>query len=155
MNMARKNRTPDDEPLTIKIGDAQKAKLRAENVAQIGAFAAAAKTLVAAEALGIKKQPLEHLWLAPAQRDLLLAVPGIAKSIKTKLAREQASFTVAEVASMTLALAEDSTEMEPRRQAGRQADSRPARRPTSDRATSRGNRGARCTQGPESERAEN
>jgi hypothetical protein len=117
MNMARKKRTPGDEPLTIKIGDAQRAKLRAENVAQLVAFAAAAKTLVAAEALGIKKQPLEHFWLAPAQRDVLLAVPGIAKSIKTKLAKEQASFTVAEVVSMTLALAKDSTEIEPRRQA--------------------------------------
>ena len=66
----------------------------------------AAQALVTAEQLRIKTKPLEDFWLAPGQRDVLMLVPGISKSIKNKLAKEK-SLTVAEVASMTMALAED------------------------------------------------
>jgi len=59
---------------------------------------------VAAEKLRIKTKPLDHFYLAPGQRDVLMLVPGISKSIKSKLAKEK-SLTVAEVASMTMALA--------------------------------------------------
>jgi len=75
----------------------------------------AAQLLVAVEQLGIKKQPFEHFWLAPAQRDVLLLVPGVSKAIQNKLVKES-SFTVAEVASMTMALVEELTEGDARQQ---------------------------------------
>jgi hypothetical protein len=104
----------DEEPKkTIKIEDAMKAAAISEQAVQIATWAA--QVLVAAENLGIKKKPLEHFQLAPAQRDVLLLVPGVSKGIKNKLSKES-SFTVAEVASMTMALAEDLTEGDARKQ---------------------------------------
>jgi hypothetical protein len=97
-----------------KIADAKKAKLIADNAAQLEGYAA--KALAAAEQLAIKKKPLEHFWLAPAQRDVLLAAPKLSKAIKTKLRKDTATFTVSDVASMTMALAEASTKGEPRQQ---------------------------------------
>jgi len=67
----------------------------------------AAQALVAAEQLRIKTKPLEHFCLAPAQRDVLLLVPGISKSIRNRLLKDHSLFTVAEVASITMAIAED------------------------------------------------
>jgi hypothetical protein len=75
-----------------------------------------AKALVAAEELGIKKNPLEHFFLSPAQRDVLLLVPGLSNAIKRKLAKNESSFTVAEVASLTMALAEELPESKDQRQ---------------------------------------
>ncbi len=90
--MARKKTTPANGP--PKTNAVEKAKLPADNAVQLADFAATAVT--AAEQFGIK--PLEHFSLSPAQREVLLAVPDISKSIKTKLAKDKASFTVAEVA---------------------------------------------------------
>jgi hypothetical protein len=86
-----------------------------EAVAQAGEWAASA--LVAAEELGIKTKPLEQFWLAPGQREVLRQVPGTSRTIKNKLTNENVSFTVAEVASMTMALAEDLLDSEPQKQA--------------------------------------
>jgi hypothetical protein len=94
----------DEPPKTIKIEDAKKARVLSDQAVQIAEWAAQA--LVAAEQLRIKTKPLDHLCLAPAQRDVLLLVPGITKSIKNKLAKEK-PLTLAEVASMTMELAED------------------------------------------------
>ena len=96
--------TDEEPPQTLKIEDARKDKVISDQAVQIAEFAA--KALVAAEQLRIKTKPLKHFWLAPGQRDMLMLVPGISKSIKNKLAKEK-SLTVAEVASMTMALAED------------------------------------------------
>ncbi|MDZ4687852.1 MAG: plasmid pRiA4b ORF-3 family protein [Planctomycetaceae bacterium] len=93
---------------------AKKAKLLAENAVQLATFGAQA--LVTAESLRIKTKPLDHFTLSPAQRDILLDVPDISKVIKNKLAKGNSSFTVAEVASMTMALAEVLTEGDPRKQ---------------------------------------
>lgn len=113
--MARKKPAPAEEPpQTINFDAAKKAQVLAKNAVQLAEFAATA--LVAAESMGIKTKPLEHFSLSPAQREVLLTVPSISKSIKTKLAKEKASFTVAEVASMTMALAEVSIEADPRKQ---------------------------------------
>ena len=105
----------DEElPQTVKIEDARNAKVISDQAVQIAAWAA--KALVAAEQLGIKTKPLEHFWLAPAQRDVLLLVPGVTQAIKNKLAKEKASFTVTDVASMTMALAEDLLDGDARKQ---------------------------------------
>jgi hypothetical protein len=103
MKMARKKPAPDDEPpKTIKIEEAREAKLLSDNAVRLAECAA--KALVAAEAMGIKTKSLENFWLAPAQRGVLLNVPGISKAFKAKLVREKASFTVSDVASLTMAL---------------------------------------------------
>ena len=113
--MARKKTTPADEsPQTVNSAAAKKAQVLAKNAVQLAEFAATA--LIAAEQLGIKTKPLEHFTLSPAQREVLLTVPDISKPIKNKLAKDKASFTVAEVASMTMALAEVSIEGDPRKQ---------------------------------------
>lgn len=113
--MARKKSAPSKEPpQTISFDAAKRAEVLAKNAGQLAEFAAIA--LVAAESMGIKTKPLEHFTLSPAQREVLLSVPDISKTIKTKLAKEKASFTVAEVASMTMALAEASIDDDPRKQ---------------------------------------
>jgi len=97
--------TDEEPPKTVKIEDARKEKLISDQAARIAQFAAQA--LVAAEQLGIKKKALEHFSLAPAHREVLSLVPGVTKALKKKLAQDGATFSVGEVASMTLALAED------------------------------------------------
>ena len=72
--------------------------------------ASAEKLLRAAEKLGIENSPLEHFWLSPAQREVLLAVPGMPKPISARLKKEQTSFTVTEVLRMTTMLTEGATE---------------------------------------------
>ena len=105
--------TDEEPPKTIKIEDVKKAKAISDQAVQIATWAAQA--MIAAEQLGIKHEPLTHFQLAPAQREVLLLVPGISKSIKNKLAKES-SVTVGEVAGMTMALAEDLTEGDARKQ---------------------------------------
>lgn len=113
--MARKKPAPADEPpQTINFDAAKKAQVLAKNAAQLAEFAATA--LVAAESMGIKNKPLEHFILSPAQREVLLSISEISKPIKNKLKNDKASFTVADVASMTMALAEMSIEGDPRKQ---------------------------------------
>ena len=95
----------DDEPQqTFKIDDARKERVISDQAVQIAEFAA--KLLIAAEQLRIKTKPCDNFWLTPGQRDVLLLVPGISKTIKNKLAKDNASFTVSEVGSMTMALVE-------------------------------------------------
>jgi len=104
----------DEEPLqTLKIEDARKEKVISDQAVQIAEFAA--KAFVAAKQLRIKTKPLDNFWLVPGQREVLLLVPGVSKTIKNKLAKEK-PLTVAEVASMTMALAEDLPEGEPQKQ---------------------------------------
>jgi hypothetical protein len=67
----------------------------------------AAKSLIAAEDLGIKHTPLRHFFLSPAQRELLLLVPGVSKTVKAKLADDEPVVTAAEVGGMLMALAEN------------------------------------------------
>ena len=106
--------TDEEPPKTVKIEDARKAKVLSDQAVKIAEWAA--QVLVVAERLEIKNHPVEHLSLSPAQREVLLLVPGVSKEIKSKLAKEKSSFTVAEVASMTMALAEDLPEGDARKQ---------------------------------------
>ena len=105
--------TDEEPPQTLKIEDARKDKVIPDQAVQIAEFAA--KALVAAEQLRIKTKPLEDFWLAPGQQEVLLLIPGLSKTIKNKLVKEK-SLTVAEVASMTMALAEDLSEGEAKKQ---------------------------------------
>ncbi len=104
----------DEEPPPIlKIEDAHKIRMISDQAVQIANFAGA--TLVAAEQLRIKTKPLENFCLEPGQRDVLLLIPGMSKRIKNKLMKEK-PLTVAEVASMMLALAEDLVDGETQKQ---------------------------------------
>ena len=102
----------EEPPRTVNFYDARKSKTLTYNAVQVAEFAATA--IMAAESMGIKTKPLEHFYLSPAQREVLLAVPDISKSIKTRLKNDNASFTIAEVASMTMSLVETSIEGTPR-----------------------------------------
>ena len=104
----------EEPPRKISVEDAAKSKALTDNAVQVAVFTATA--LMAAESMGIKTKPLEHFYLSPAQREVLLAVPDISKSIKTRLKKDNASFTVAEVASMTMSLVESSIDGTPRQQ---------------------------------------
>ena len=104
----------DEPPNTLTVEDARTAKVLSEKAVEIAQWVA--QVLVGAEQLGIKNKPLEDFWQSPAQRDVLLLVPGISKSIKGKLAKKGASFTLAEVAGMTMALVEDLPDGDARKQ---------------------------------------
>lgn len=97
--------TDEEPPETLNIEEARKAKQLSDQAVQIAQWTA--QVLVEAEQLGLKDKPLEHFWLAPAQREILRLVPSVPKKTKDKLAKKGKAFTVAEVASMTMALAED------------------------------------------------
>jgi hypothetical protein len=105
--------TDEEPPKTLKIEDARTAKVVSDQAVQIAGWTA--QVLIAAEKLGIKDKPFEHFFLSPAQRDVLLLVPGISKTVKSKLAGK-GPLTLAEVASMTMALAEDLMDGDARKQ---------------------------------------
>jgi len=99
---------------TPKNEQADKAKGLSDQAVEIAEWVA--KALVAAEELGIKKNPLKHFYLSPAQRDVLLLVPGLSNAIKRKVAKNESSLTAVEVASLTMALAEELPESKDQRQ---------------------------------------
>ncbi len=105
--------TDEEPPQTLKIEDARKDRMISDQAVLIAEFAANA--IVAAEQRRIKTKPLDKFWLAPGQRDVLLLIPGLSKTIKNKLAKEK-PLTVAEVASVTMAVAEDLPEGEAQKQ---------------------------------------
>ena len=105
--------TDEESPRTLKIEDARKDKVIIDQAAQIAEFAAQA--LMAAEQLRIKTKTLENFWLAPGQQEVLLLIPSLSKTIKNKLAKER-PLSVVEVASMTMAVAEDLPEGEAQKQ---------------------------------------
>lgn len=112
--MAKKKITPADEPpQTINFDAAKKAKGLADDAVQLALIAS--KAMIAAKSMGIST-PLEHFTLSPAQREILLDVPDLAKPIKAKLKKDKESFTIAEVAIMAMAVAGYSTNVEPDKQ---------------------------------------
>ena len=93
--------------------DAKTAKMVADSAATIVEWAAQALGIV--EKFGIKNEPVEHFWLSPAQRDVILTACGPTKAIKGRLANGSSSFTINEVASMMNALAEQLPKVEARK----------------------------------------
>ena len=97
--------TNEEPPKTVKIAEARKAEELSKRAVQVAEWVA--KVLVGAEELGIKHKPVKTFWLSPEHRDVLRLAPTISEGIKSKLAKRKASFTLAEVAGMAMALAED------------------------------------------------
>jgi hypothetical protein len=75
------------------------------------------KSIVIIKDVGIENKPVKNFSLAPAQRDVLLTIPGVPQTVKTKLKKAKASFTHAEVAGMIQALLEGAQGSEGRQQA--------------------------------------
>lgn len=66
-----------------------------------------AKALVAAEQLHVKKKPIQDFPLAEAGRAIAADLPGLSATLKKKLKTKTGTFTVADTASLVMALAED------------------------------------------------
>jgi hypothetical protein len=95
--MARKKTTPTD--------------LTAQSFA-LAEFAA----IVAAEQLRIKTKTIERFPLDKGECATVAELPALAAKLKKELAKEDASFTVAEVASMVMAAADSFVDAEPKQQ---------------------------------------
>src|SRR5215831_11027029 len=76
----------------------------------------AAKALIAAEQLRIKTKGVERFPLDADERATVAELPALAAKLKQRLTKEDASFTVAEVASMVLATAEAFVDVDPSQQ---------------------------------------
>jgi len=73
----------------------------------------AAKTLVAAEQLGVKKKSIQDFPLDEAERAIAADLPDLSATLKKKLKTKTGNFTVADTASIVMALAESLLEGEP------------------------------------------
>ena len=97
--------TDEEPPKTVKIEEARKAKVLSQQAAKI--------TNGSAECLGPPKSWKSSISRSNTSGSLLHnetfsgLVPNISKEIKDKLTKDKAPFTVADVAAMTIALAED------------------------------------------------
>ena len=76
----------------------------------------AAKALVAAEQLGIKKKAIQDFPLDEAERAIATDLPGLSATLRRKLKTKTGTFTVADTASIVLAVAESLLEGEPLQQ---------------------------------------
>lgn len=92
-----------------------KAKVIADQAAALADYAA--KALVAAEQLRIKTRAVERFPLVDGERATVAELAALSPKLKKKLAKKDGSFTVAEVASMVMALADAFVDGEPKRQA--------------------------------------
>jgi hypothetical protein len=92
--------TDDEPPKVISLADDRTAKL----VAEQGKWAKA--VLRAATQLRIKTKPVERLPLKKIERVVLATLPALQPKLRNKLVKEGSTFTVAEVVSMTTAIAE-------------------------------------------------
>ena len=73
----------------------------------------AAKALVAAEQLNVKKKPVQDFSLDNSERAIAADLPGLSATLKRKLKAKTGTFTVADTASIVIALAESLLEGEP------------------------------------------
>ena len=94
-----------------KISEARRAKLIAEQATRIAERAAQA--LIAAEQLGIKQDKVDGVLPQEAERAVVAVLPAVPPKLKKKVLKQDAEFTVAEVAGMTLAVAESLLDAEP------------------------------------------
>ncbi len=87
---------------------------KAQQAVALAEFAATA--LVAAEHLRIKTKAVKQFPLDQDERGTVADLPALAVKIKKKLAMKGSSFTVAEVASMVMAVADAFLDAEPKQQ---------------------------------------
>ena len=73
----------------------------------------AAKALVAAETLGVKKKPIQDFPLDDAERFIVAHLPDLSSAQKRKLKAKSGTFSVADIASIVLAVSESLLDGEP------------------------------------------
>ena len=73
----------------------------------------ATQALVAAEQLAIKKKIVDGFYLDDSERAIAADLPDLSATIKKKLAKKDASFTITDTASIVIALAESLLDGEP------------------------------------------
>jgi hypothetical protein len=112
-NLIDKN-TEEESPQSLKMEDAKNAKMVSDQAVEIAEWAAQA--LVAAEQLRIKTKPVGSFPLLEAERNVLAILPAVPSRLKKKLLKQDADFTVAEVASMAMSVAESLPDGEPLQQ---------------------------------------
>jgi hypothetical protein len=98
------------------VSKVERAKLMSDQAVALAEYAA--KALVAAEELRIKGNAVEGLSLKVDERSALAALPSLSSKLKKKLPTAVASFTVAEVAGLTMAVAEAFIDAGPKQQIG-------------------------------------
>src|SRR5579872_4279901 len=107
----------------------------------------AATAMVAAEHLSIKAKAVEGFPLSEEERATVAHLPSLTVKIKKKLVKTDGSFTVAEVASIVMAMADSFVDAEPKQQVAAKklmdclqaniakSNLRPAKRTKATRAT--------------------
>jgi Plasmid pRiA4b ORF-3-like protein len=96
--------TDVEPPKSLKIEDAKREKLLAEQTVELAEWAA--KMLIGAEQLGIKTKPVARFPLPDAERAVLMMTPTIDEEIQRKLAEKNPRLTVGEVGGLLMAVAE-------------------------------------------------
>ena len=102
--MARK------KPKTISLNE----QLLADQAVSLATFAAEA--LLTADELDIKGKPVEDLKLQKYDREFLAQLPTLSTKFKKKLLDSKSAFTVAEIASLTMMVAESLPDLKPLQQ---------------------------------------
>ena len=102
--------TGEEQPKTVNIEDARKAKAISDSAVHIAQWVAEA--LAAAELLRIKTKPIGQFPLPESERSVLAILP-IRPKFKKKLLEDSTDFTVADVASMAMTVAETLPDAEP------------------------------------------
>src|SRR5262245_30508751 len=92
----------------------KKAKLIADLAAALAEYAA--KALVAAGQLRIKTKTIERFPLDDDERATVAELPALSAKLQKRLTRKDASFTIAEAASMVMAAADAFPDAEPQQQ---------------------------------------
>ncbi len=91
-------------PKSLKIEDAQRQKLLADEGVQLAEWAAT--MLIGAEQLGIKDKPVGQFSLPWAERAVLLLCTDSDKNVLEKLGTEKPNVTVGELGALLMAVAE-------------------------------------------------
>jgi hypothetical protein len=92
-----------------------KADLLADQAVALAEYAA--KALVAAEQLRIKTEAVERFPLDEYERTAVTVLPALPANLKKKLAKKNAAFTIAEIASIVMAAAESFLDAQAKQQA--------------------------------------
>ncbi len=107
--------TDEEEPTTLKIGEAERARTTADQAAKLAEWAA--MVLVTAELTRIENNPVGRFPSNNGGLAALATLSGIAPELKKKLANQDAELTIAEVASLTKSLGKSFADAEPKQQA--------------------------------------
>ncbi len=110
-NISRLDRAMTRAKITI---DSDKAKQLADQAVSLATFAA--EELLKADELDIKGKPVENLKLQKYDREFLAQLPTLSAKFQKKLSDAKSAFTVAELASMTMMVAESLPDLKPLQQ---------------------------------------